>query len=861
MNIFQRMKNKEIQNKVDSFIKSINGLEEKEIEFKYLDNKELENNESLLTYLFFNHPNLIRVLPIDFQKSRVNSNLSMFKYASQEAKKEIVSSWLKDNKLFMNASVVKLTEEEIESYIKLYFKQEEDITKLFMDDLKKVIQVLSRSDLKQTEDIINKIKNKLTDRQWDFIIEVNPIFIKYSNQAIQNKYADNEKYSSYINGEARMSYIKKEVKKIKEDINILDTMSIDIQKEFIKSYPFMINYINEKTLIEILKYDTDLIRFVNIYDLNNNHDDIICEIFENIESKKTEEIIDIFVEKSLLNAKGKLYKFDKKSQNVSYQYSKKLIKVIQSLNIEHIISLINIDVNYVLAYTVPIYDENSSQKTKETIIIDNNKKCLTLFEKYYNNDTLYNEYYKVINKIYNEYLTNINTFDYQNDFDCVFDLFKILFNKKIINNNSVESVTKYIAASLLYKHGYVKEYRNVSASMLNVLLNNAYNIKTDNKLSVYELYSLEQFDTRLSFIDVNLLRDYCKYNFTNMSTLLYIIKDDKMRYLFEKYYKIFTSVYSNNKESLFKALENFTYYKDILHDIDNKKLTEKEIENLIDLFSSYSNPLNIKHANELSTYDILLLKNFIKELAVAKDENIYRNLVCKYLFNKSYDEKGNTGWLEVSTIKQFCDLYSAESLERAKDNDNQIFTEEESSLFSVIKLLFSKKDFAILLEYIDNVINLRTKRNVIVVNEMFNKLKKYMYELINLEIVTLDELEMLLIYNPSMIKKKTVNETVIYSIKNNDFKVLCSNTDDGIHYVCLNVSSLDKNCYGYNKLYKNGSARFTTYEGNTLIKINKDRISNNNMKAEFLIIIGNITDDLIQIAKRNNIPILEVEFD
>jgi hypothetical protein len=243
MNIFQRMKNKEIQGKVNAFIKNIEGLEEKEIEQRYLDNKELENNESLLTYLFFHYPALIRVLPIEFQKSRINSNLDMFKYGSSEAKKEIISYWLKDNKLFMNAVVVKLTDEEVESYIKLYFKQENDVAKLFMDDLRKVIHILSLSDLKETENIINKIKDKLTDRQWEYIIEVNPIFIKYASQTIQNKYAEDEKYSLYTNGEARKSYIYKQIDRIKDDINILDTMPIDVQKEFIISYPFMINYI------------------------------------------------------------------------------------------------------------------------------------------------------------------------------------------------------------------------------------------------------------------------------------------------------------------------------------------------------------------------------------------------------------------------------------------------------------------------------------------------------------------------------------------------------------------------------------------------------------------------------------------
>jgi hypothetical protein len=202
-----------------------------------------------------------------------------------------------------------------------------------------------------------------------------------------------------------------------------------------------------------------------------------------------------------------------------------------------------------------------------------------------------------------------------------------------------------------------------------------------------------------------------------------------------------------------------------------------------------------------------------------------------------------------------------DNLELIKYNNKPVFAEEELPLFNLIKLLFDNNDFNILLEYIENIISQKIKRNIVAVCELFNKLKKYRCEIINSEIVTIEELEMLLIDNPNMIKKKTLNGVTVYSIKNNDFKVLCSNTDDGIHYVCSYVSNLDKNCYGYNKLLKSGSIRFTSYENNTLIKINKDRIVSNSMSAEFLIIVGNTSDDLIDIAKKNNIPIVEVKFD
>ena len=82
MSFVDRIKSKQVQKQANDFIKLIKGKSDKEIEQIYLDNKDLETNEIALSHLFFNNPSLIRIMPVDFQKSRLNSNLSMFKYGS-----------------------------------------------------------------------------------------------------------------------------------------------------------------------------------------------------------------------------------------------------------------------------------------------------------------------------------------------------------------------------------------------------------------------------------------------------------------------------------------------------------------------------------------------------------------------------------------------------------------------------------------------------------------------------------------------------------------------------------------------------------------------------------------------------------
>ena len=643
MSLFKEMKSRQIQKKANDFIKSLSNKSEKDIEQAYLNTKEFENNEIVLSYLFFHHPSLIRILPLDFQKSRLNSNLSMFRYGSVEARKALVSDWLKSNKFFMNSNVLELDPEEYTSYIKLYFNQPDDVAKLYMEDLTEVLKVLSNSDLKATEALLDKIKDKLTDRQWEFVIKVNSMFIKYASQTIQNKYAEDEKYNMYIGGNARDNFVKKQVDKIKDDFNLLNTMPIDIQREYINNYPFMINYLSKETLIELLKYDIDLIKYLNISALKskgNLDQEVIYGLLDGIEHKSINDIVNIFINRGVLNAKGKLFRFDAKSNNMSYQYTKRLIKMIQGLSIEQIMLLINIDVNYVLPYIVPVYNNDTERSTKEQIIIDCDSRCLNLFKAYYGIET-YNRFYKVINKIYSELLDNIEKYDYTTDYESIFDFFKVLFNKTIMTKNNPEKITLFIGISLLHKgeEGRAKETSN---KLLTDLLSTAYDREVKLNTDIYNINSLEIFDNRLSFISKELLEDYSKYNFVNMSTLLFIVKSNKNRELFIKYFGIFKMIYGETKESLFKAVENFTYYKEIISDIDDIDLNDKELDNLIDLIANYGNYMNITKASELSSYDVSLLKKLITELSAVKDADVYKNLLCNYLFNKGYDKNGNS---------------------------------------------------------------------------------------------------------------------------------------------------------------------------------------------------------------------------
>ena len=175
------------------------------------------------------------------------------------------------------------------------------------------------------------------------------------------------------------------------------------------------------------------------------------------------------------------------------------------------------------------------------------------------------------------------------------------------------------------------------------------------------------------------------------------------------------------------------------------------------------------------------------------------------------------------------------------------------------KLLFSNNDFNLLLSFIEQIITNKVKRNILSVSSLFNKIKKYRVELINNTIVSLNEIEELYNERPDIVMKNNKDGVEVYTIVGQDFKVLCSLNDDGIHYSCENVTKLEKNVYGYSSINSDGSIRFSSDTGKTIIKINKDSIENEKNKKEFIIVVNTLTDELVDIARRNNLKIVEIQ--
>lgn len=113
------------------------------------------------------------------------------------------------------------------------------------------------------------------------------------------------------------------------------------------------------------------------------------------------------------------------------------------------------------------------------------------------------------------------------------------------------------------------------------------------------------------------------------------------------------------------------------------------------------------------------------------------------MFNRGYNSKGNSGWLDITTISQMIDVYDTSILEEFKMDGRKVFTKSELVYIKFIKKLFSYDDDEILFSFVDKMLDKKIKRNIIFANNLFDKLKKYKTYIINSSIVKLNDLDVM----------------------------------------------------------------------------------------------------------------------
>ncbi len=173
----------------------------------------------------------------------------------------------------------------------------------------------------------------------------------------------------------------------------------------------------------------------------------------------------------------------------------------------------------------------------------------------------------------------------------------------------------------------------------------------------------------------------------------------------------------------------------------------------------------------------------------------------------------------------------------------------------MIKLMFNINDSELLISYIESTMNEKLNINIVSIINLFNKIEKNKMEIINKQVVTLDDIELLYESDKNAVNKRNENGVDIYKFNNQDFKVLCSFSNDGYHYDVKYLSEIDKNYYGYNMLIDNNFI-LSSDNDKTILKYRKDKIINK-IKPDYIIVKNGINPDVIKVASDNNLKIIE----
>ena len=579
------------------------------------------------------------------------------------------------------------------------------------------------------------------------------------------------------------------------------------------------------------------------------------------------------------------------------KYSAFQRRVVRKLDKAQMKELINLDVNYILPY---LGTDDSSKTAKKWELTDEGKnnskiKCKELLNEIYGEE-LTNQLEECVEKIYSLDMQEqiYNNLEYGEDVmqkrlnteKNYTNYFKILFNKNIIQNNSVDEIKEYFSQINLYEKPSEEFYK---------LIKNAYGekayeiVKSRPGLNVHTINSFENFDKQiLNNFGESFVHNLLNYNIRDHQELMGIIKDKRKLENFKTYYDILSKVQGNNVETIQRAISEYNYFDKILQNVKDVEITEKQYENLIPVLCSSDNQFNINTLEELQNYEEISSK-IIKQR--IKDENGNGEEIKEIIsgdilgFKKEGADVRDYGY----RLPEVTDLYNI-SLEKEKYKN--LYTQDEIKMLDCLEFVEKEKNPEILSELALNLIKEKNIQSPIIMHKAVEKIMDHQTELFNSSLLTIEKMEKLCKQeeskeNPKITREILENGLTKYVLKGIDFKFLPQNSfgmglKDLIQYegnlgcsnICTRLISQDtirekgipEGKEAYNFIYTSikeagGIQSFSDYDANTDhvarrihgIGGHKQKIDYNIMKRNELYVNDNEVAQNRNIKKNKNI--------
>lgn len=349
--------------------------------------------------------------------------------------------------------------------------------------------------------------------------------------------------------------------------------------------------------------------------------------------------------------------------------------------------------------------------------------------------------------------------------------FKILFNKNIIQNNSVDEIKEYFSQINLYEKPSEEFYK---------LIKNAYGekayeiVKSRPGLNVHTINSFEDFDKQiLDNFGESFVHNLLNYNIKDHQELMGIIKDKRRLENFKTYYGVLSKVQGNNVETIQRAISEYNYFDKILQNVKDVEITEKQYENLIPVLCSSDNQFNINTLEELQNYEEISSKTIKQRI---KDENGNGEKIKEIIsgdilgFRKETADVRDYGY----RLPEVTDLYNI-SLEKEKYKN--LYTQDEIKMLNCLEFIEKETNPEILSELALNLIKEKNIQSPIIMHKAVEKIMDHQTELFNSSLLTIEKMKKLCKQeegkeNPKITREILENGLTKYVLKGIDFKFL-----------------------------------------------------------------------------------------
>lgn len=728
--------------------------------------------------------------------------------------------------LIWGENVIKIVQAAIE-------RKQYDFMKLYPEYQDKILANMNKEEALDFNlpNIIKYLKNS------EPYIRQRPELLSKLDIEAQLKYVYRDrKYLQYVSEDKQLEFIKKyeeyiqfandkvseEFVKINE--NNLAKTNLNFQCRMVQKYPKAYKFISEvaekeiwtnfnnsesaRAAIKLIENDkTYSKKFIEYgfkilkgeLDDNLNKGSVfereLKDYLENCDAKETR---DFFEKSKILSSHGTLFYISltlhggigsEKICEGREGYDKIQRRTIRNLRCNQIKELISLDSNYILPY-LGTEDQKVFRMWKLTDEgkKDSYNKCNELLKEIYDED-IATQLEGCVKIIYNQDMEERTETNYSNDKKSLeirmnseknyTNHFKILFNKNIIENNSIEDIKAYFEQVKNNKEPTEEFYK---------LMQNAYGdkavetLKSRPGLNVHTIKSLEDFDSRISDnFGEAFVHSLLNYNIRDHQEFMGIIKDERKLENFKTYYEILSNVMGSNVETIQRAISEYNYFDELLKNVKDVELTDKQYTNLISVLCSRDNKFNINTLNELQYYEEISSRVIKDKIEKAKgNTKEIKDIISGDLLGFRIEDSAVRDYGDY--LESITDLYN---IYQEKEENSQMYSEDEIKMLDCLSFIEKEENPDKLTELALNLLNEKNIQNPIIMHNAVEKIKENQTELFNSTLLTVEKMEDLCNQeegkeNPKIIKELTEEGLTTYILKGVDFKFMAHNSG-GMH--------------------------------------------------------------------------------